>query len=59
MTANDLLTTPTLHPNDATNNDRDVYTEINAIVQQCNPFETTFFHVLGHQDKNQKNVIAH
>ncbi len=54
-----MLEVSTTRPNDATNDDYDVYHAICTMVQRCGPIKTTFWHVKGHQDQHQKCPLAH
>jgi len=49
-----MLSQTIVRPNDATNDDRDVYLAIVMAVQECKPFMAGFFHIRGHQDKDPK-----
>jgi len=46
---NSMLDTTTTRPNDATNDDYDVYRTICTTAQRCDPIKITFWHVKGHQ----------
>ncbi len=54
-----MLATTTIRPNDATNDDYDVYRTICDTVKLCNPLRITFWHVKGHQDRNLKHPLTH
>ncbi len=56
---NTMLESTTTRPNDATSNDYDLYRTICTIVKRCKPVTTTFWHVKGHQDRNQKHPLTH
>jgi len=54
-----MLDATTTRPNDATNDDYDVYRAICTTVQRSAPIKTTFWHVKGHQDRHQKHPLTH
>jgi len=56
---NDMLDKTTTRPNAATNDDYDVYRTICATVKLCDPIKIMFWHVKGHQDRNQKRPLTH
>jgi len=47
-----------LRPNDATNDDRDIYLEIIATTKQVPRLTFQYFHVKGHQDKDPKHQLT-
>jgi len=49
-----MMTQMIVCPNDATNDDHNVYLAILMAVQGCQPLTTLFYHVRGHQDKGPK-----
>jgi len=53
-----LLSTPTLHPNDTTNDDHDLYKAIGKMLSQCSPLQLQLLHVKGHQDKDLKQRLT-
>jgi len=56
-TVNEMLMPSIIQPNNATNNDRDVYLAICDEAKKCNPFQPSFLHVLGNQDKDPKWML--
>jgi len=45
-------------PNDTTNDDYDLYAEINAAAAQCRPIRLQYIHVKGHQDKYKDQPLT-
>jgi len=45
-------------PNNATNDNQEVYLAILQATQQYNPLQVSFTHVLGHQDKDPKQKLT-
>jgi len=56
---NSMRDTTTTRPNDATNDDYDVYRTICDTAQLCDPITITFWHVKGHQDRDSKRPLTH
>jgi len=57
-TLTEMADTVVTHPNDTTNDDRDVYLEIMATARRCQPLVISYFHVLGHQDKKANHPLT-
>jgi len=45
-------------PNTTTTDDYDVYAAICQTAKQCNPIQTSFQHVKGHQDKTPNRPLT-
>jgi len=54
----EMTTTTITCPNETTNNDHNVYLEIMATAQRCQPLEIHYFHVLRHQDKKANHPLT-
>jgi len=53
-----LQQTTTLHPNDTTDNDMDLYLEINATARTCPRILFQYLHVKGHQDAKPNHQLT-
>jgi len=56
---NSMLDTTMTQPNNATNDDYDVYRAICNTVKLCDLIKIKFWHVKGHQDQNPKCLLTH
>jgi len=55
-TTKEMQGSTTVHPNDATNNDWDVYLAIIKVIAHCAPLTLQFSHVMGHQPGHQSEL---
>ncbi len=53
-----LLSMPTLHPNNTTNDNCDHYKAITKMLLKCSPLQSQLLPVKGHQDKDPKHQLT-